>query len=74
MRALLFGAECGLAEAEVDRILAGESRTWRVDEKAYRTVEGDLHEIVNCSAEGDIIMLDGRRHCSSPLVPFSLGD
>ena len=57
----MFGLECSLSDAEVDRILDGESGTWRVDERAMRSVEGDLQQIVSWSEEGNIIMLDCRR-------------
>ena len=42
------------------RILDESSRTWLVDEEALLSVSNDLQEIVNCSEEGDVVVLEGR--------------
>ena len=44
--------------ADVLEILDEPSRTWRVNKEALKNVENDLQAIVNCSEEGDTILLD----------------
>ena len=50
--------DCDLSEAEIREIFDEPSRTWLVNEEALRSVEDDFQAIVNCSEEGDIILLD----------------
>ena len=71
----MFVAECGLTDRQIRRLLIEESRTWLVDEEALLSVNDDLQEIVNCSEEGDIVVLEGRRRlqfASRVVLPWSL--
>ena len=51
-------AACELRRSQIREVRDEATRTWRVDEEALRTVENDLQAIVNCTQEGDIILLD----------------
>ena len=55
---LLTCAECRLSRSEIGRYLNADKRTWLIDDSVLSELGNDLQEIVNCSEEGDLILLD----------------
>ena len=49
---------CQLTEKEIDDIFDAESRRWTVDDQFLKEISHDLQKIVNCSREGDVVLLD----------------
>lgn len=49
---------CALRDNVIERYLNANTRTWRIDDAALSEVDNDLQAIVNCSEEGDLILLD----------------
>ena len=55
--------------------LDNDTRSWRIDDAALDTINDDLQIIINCTAEGDIVLLDVDKVIRPPariIIPWNL--
>lgn len=50
--------ECTLQDIQISQYLDADTRIWRIGEAGLSDLGNDLQSVVNCSEEGDVILLD----------------